>query len=232
MNNEIGATQDIASLGAAVHQVGGLMHVDAAQALSAIEMRVAQLPVDFVSLSSHKTYGPKGIGALYVAPSRMQLLRPLMYGGGQENGLRAGTLPTPLCVGFGAACAILRAHGDEERARIGKLRDQLLDLLRRIDARICLVGPTAHRHSGNLSIRLPVPDARDVIQLLQGKMACSTGSACHSGTELPSHVLLSIGLPVREARQVLRLGIGRFTTHQDCERAAKILAAAVNASSN
>ena len=229
VNNEIGAIQNVASLGSAVHEVGALVHVDAAQALSCLEMEVGQLPVDFVSLSSHKAYGPKGVGALYIAPGRAPLLRPLMYGGGQENGLRAGTLPTPLCVGFGSACGILRVHGDAERARIRNLRDHFLNLLRSVDASIRLVGPTNHRHPGNLSIRLPVADARDVIQLVHDHLACSSGSACHSGTELPSHVLLSIGLPVLEARKVLRLGIGRFTTEQDCERAAKILAAAITA---
>ena len=227
-NNEIGVLQDIEALGSAAREFGALVHVDAAQALTAMSLNLSAVPVDFASLSSHKAYGPKGIGALYAAPGRARLLKPLIYGGGQESGMRAGTLPTPLCVGFGAACSILRNIGAEERARIENLRNYLYSRLKTLQLEVNLVGPTAMRHPANLSLVLPVSDARDALQLMQSQLACSTGSACHSGTELPSHVLLATGMPVSKARRVLRLGLGRFTTESDCDRAAEILAAAIS----
>ena len=229
VNNEIGTTQDIAALGQVVRAAGALMHVDAAQALSATDLRVADMQIDYLSLSSHKAYGPKGIGSLYIAPGRARLLKPLLYGGGQERGIRPGTLPTPLCVGFGAACALLRTRGASERVRLRARRDYLWSSLRALQPEVALVGPVQQRHPGNLSIRLPVEDARDVIQLVHDRLACSSGSACHSGTELPSHVLLSTGMCVSEARQVVRLGIGRFTSDRDCDRAANLLSEAITA---
>lgn len=227
VNNEIGAQQDIEVLGQAAREVGALVHVDAAQAVSALELDAAAMPVDFMSLSSHKAYGPKGVGALYAAPGRRRLLTPLMFGGGQESGMRAGTLPTPLCVGFGVACALIRSSGKEERVRIKELRDYFFAQLQSVCSEASLIGPSSARHPGNLSIKLPVADARDVLQLAQTGLACSTGSACHSGSELPSHVLLALGMPVAEARRILRLGIGRFTTVTECDRAVAILMAAI-----
>lgn len=117
VNNEIGAIQDIATIGRLAHSAGALVHVDAAQALAAMRLQLTDLPVDFVSLSAHKAYGPKGIGALYIAPGCRPYLSRLLHGGGQERGLRAGTLPTALCMGFGAACEILtRLNGEEFRS--------------------------------------------------------------------------------------------------------------------
>ena len=224
VNNEIGTIQDIAQISKVVQEFGAYFHVDAAQSLTSCAFNVSDNPIDFMSLSSHKAYGPKGIGALYIAPGRRANLKPLIFGGGQEHGLRAGTLPTPLCVGFGAACSTIRDSGEAERETVSALRDYLLGRIRKLIPEVQLVGPSTLRHPGNLSLRMPVPDARDLVQLLRPRISCSTGSACHSGSEQPSHVLSAIGLPSLQARQVLRLGLGRFTSQAHCDDAAQALA--------
>lgn len=227
VNNEIGTIQAVTEIGERVQRSGALFHVDAAQALTAVAMRAHEMPIDFLSLSSHKSYGPKGIGALYIAPGRHGLLKPLIHGGGQERGLRGGTLPTPLCVGFGAACGLILERGQAERLAVRARRDALLLEIRRKIPDVRLIGPVDKRHPGNLSVQLPVSDARDIVQAVQRQLACSTGSACHSGSDLPSHVLTSIGMTTLEARQVLRLGVGRFTAQRECELAAEFLADAL-----
>lgn len=224
VNNEIGTIQAVREIGERVQRSGALFHVDAAQALTAVTIRAHEIPIDFLSLSSHKSYGPKGIGALYIAPGRHGVLKPLIHGGGQERGLRAGTLPTPLCVGFGVACGVILERGHTERVAVRARRDALWLEVRRKIPDVALVGPVDARHPGNLSLQLPLTDARDLVQAVQERLTCSTGSACHSGSELPSHVLSSIGMTTMKARQVLRLGVGRFTTQQECELAANILA--------
>lgn len=223
VNNEIGSIQDLQRVGECCHEVGALLHTDAAQALAACELPLGRLPVDFASLSSHKAYGPKGVGALYIAPGNSQHLEPLLHGGGQENGLRAGTLPTPLCVGFGAACEKLMHIGKQERVAVRQLRDFLCERLLRGLPDAQLNVSTSLGHPGNLNFRLNGIDARDLIQALQPVVACSTGSACHSGTEEPSHVLRAIGLPLESARASLRISIGRFTQKSELERAAKYI---------
>jgi cysteine desulfurase len=227
VNNEIGTIQDIARIAGLVQDCGALFHVDAAQALTGSAISVSDYPVDFMSLSSHKAYGPKGIGALYIAPGRRANLQPIIFGGGQEHGLRAGTLPTPLCVGFGVACSIIRDSGELERARVAARRDYFLNRIRSLIPETQSVGPASHRHPGCLSLRMPVKDARDLVQLLRPRLSCSTGSACHSGSDEPSHVLINIGLSVREARCVIRLGLGRFTSELECDNAAEALAESV-----
>ncbi len=226
VNNEIGTVQDIARIANLVQGSGALFHVDAAQALTGSSISVSDYPVDFVSLSSHKAYGPKGIGALYIAPGKRANLRPLIFGGGQEHGLRAGTLPTPLCVGFGAACSIIRQSGKLERSSVAARRDYFLDRIRARIPGTMLVGPDKFRHVGNLSLKMPINDARDLVQIISPALSCSTGSACHSGADEPSHVLTSIGFPVTEARKVIRLSLGRFTSSADCDDAAEVLAEA------
>lgn len=227
VNNEIGTIQDIARIASRVQDCGALFHVDAAQALTGSALSVSDYPVDFMSLSSHKAYGPKGIGALYIAPGRRANLRPIIFGGGQEHGLRAGTLPTPLCVGFGVACSIIRDSGEIERTRVGARRDYFLDRIRSLIPETRLVGPESHRHPGCLSLRMPVKDARNLVQHLRPHLSCSTGSACHSGSDEPSHVLTSVGLSASEARRVIRLGLGRFTSQLECDSAAAALAESI-----
>jgi cysteine desulfurase len=227
VNNEIGTIQDLSTIGQLAQSTGALVHIDAAQALAAMRLRLTELPVDFVSLSAHKAYGPKGIGALYVAPGCRRHLGRLFYGGGQERGLRPGTLPTALCVGFGAACEIVKDFDGEEFRTIAALRNSFLERITDLVPGVELVGPITQRHPGNLSIRLPVQDARDVVERLHSHVACSTGSACHSGSELPSHVLSAIGMSTADSRRVIRLGLGRFSTSAACDRAAEAIAAAI-----
>lgn len=227
VNNEIGIIQDIAQISRFVQEFGAFFHVDAAQALTSTAINVADYPVDFMSLSSHKAYGPKGVGALYIAPGRRAHLRPLIFGGGQEHGLRAGTLPTSLCAGFGAACSIIHDSGESERLSVSSMRDYFYGLLFNAVPGIELVGHPSNRHPGNLSLKLPVDDARDLVQLLYPRISFSTGSACHSGSETPSHVLTNCGLSTADARRVVRLSIGRFTSIADCEKAAQFIHAGV-----
>jgi cysteine desulfurase len=224
VNNEIGTIQDIAQIADLVQGSGALFHVDAAQAITSTAICASDYPIDFMSLSSHKAYGPKGIGALYIAPGRRNNLQPLVFGGGQERGLRAGTLPTPLCVGFGSACTIAQNCGELERTNVAARRGYLLDRIRSLIPETRLVGPHSRRHPGNLSLLMPIADARDLVQLLRPTLSCSTGSACHSGSEEPSHVLTSIGLSVSDAKRVIRLSLGRFTSQVDCDAAAEALA--------
>src|SRR5262249_14152735 len=156
--------QDIAQIGERVQAAGALFHVDGAQALTAVPIHAQGLPIDFLSLSSHKAYGPKGVGALYIAPGRFDALQPIIHGGGQERGLRSGTLPTPLCVGFGRACSLIQEHGEAERLAVRDHRDYLFAEVKRRVPEAFLVGPLEARNPSNLSLRVPVSDARDLVQ--------------------------------------------------------------------
>jgi len=227
VNNEIGIIQDIAQISRFVQESGAFFHVDAAQALTSTAINVSEYPIDFMSLSSHKAYGPKGIGALYIAPGMRGNLQPLIFGGSQEHGLRAGTLPTPLCVGFGAACSIISTAGESERLSVTARRNYFYDHLHNALPSIELVGHLSRRHPGNLSLKVPVDDARDLVQLLCEKVSISTGSACHSGSEMPSHVLTNCGLSTMDARRVVRVSLGRFTSVADCDIAARFIHEAV-----
>jgi cysteine desulfurase len=227
VNNEIGIIQDIAKISQLVQKCGAFFHVDAAQALTSCAINVSDHSIDYMSLSSHKAYGPKGIGVLYVAPGRRANLQPVIFGGGQEHGLRSGTLPTPLCVGFGVACSIIQGSGELERVRVAACRNYFLARIRSLLPETRLVGPTVNRHPGNLSLRMPVRDARDLVQVLRPRLSCSTGSACHSGSDEPSHVLTNIGLSAPEARGVIRLSLGRFTSERECDDAAAALAESI-----
>jgi cysteine desulfurase len=229
-NNEVGTLQDIRRIGELCRSAGALFHVDGAQALTAMELPLGTLPVDLASLSAHKAYGPQGIGALYVAPSARGTIGPIQFGGGQQGTLRPGTLPTALCVGFGAASLKLLSCGDEERQRVRRLRDRLVLALRSRIPEMVINGSVLNRHPGNLNVRFPVLDARDVVQRLQPTLACSTGSACHSGMDEPSPVLRALGLTYDEARASIRFGVGRFTTESDIDAAGIAIAAAVRES--
>lgn len=223
VNNEIGCVQDIVRIGELAHCVGAAFHTDAAQALTAMPLTLSEWPVDLVSLSSHKCYGPKGIGALYISPAVRSLIRPLIHGGGQEHGLRAGTLPTALCVGFGVAAQCVKKAGERERQEVERKRNALRSALSQRILDLEIIGPETQRHPGNLSVRFNIGDARDMVELVQPDLACSTGSACRSGEERPSHVLTAIGLSIADARRVVRFGIGRFTSDQEVLAAVDIV---------
>ena len=226
-NNEIGTLQDLPWIAERCHEVGAILHTDAAQSLTAAPVSVGSWGVDLASFSGHKAYGPQGIGALYIAPGIPRRLRAVSVGGGQQSGLRPGTLPTALCAGFGMACHLLRKQGAIERQRVERLRDRLVSLLIEAIPEALLNGPRESRHPGNANLRIPGIDATDLIQRLQPTVALSSGSACHSGSDQPSHVLVAIGLTDRAARESVRLGTGRFTTDAEIGTAVEAMVPAI-----
>ena len=221
VNNETGVIQDLPGIAALAHQAGALFHTDAAQAAGKIPLDVA-VGIDLLSISAHKLYGPKGMGALYVRRRPRVRLQPLFSGGGQERGLRSGTLPTPLVVGLGEACRLARLEMDDDAARIADLRDRLLAALRRRMPGLRLNGSETRRIPGNLNITFPAA-ALDMMDAIPD-LCISTGSACSSAAIEPSYVLRALGLSDAEAARTLRLGLGRFTSAADVDFAASRLA--------
>lgn len=224
VNNEIGTIQPVAKVAAIGGRVGAFVHTDATQAPAAIDMDMLEWNVDAASFSSHKIYGPKGVGALYLAAAAPWRPRPLMFGGGQEQGLRPGTLPTPLCAGFGLAMSLLSA---DERHRVAALRDRFLQLLRERCPGLELTSGTVKRHPGCLHVRFPGIDAKDLITRLQPRLSASSGSACTSGHMTASHVLKALGWTDQQAGEGVRFSLGRFTTNVEIERAADVVSAAL-----
>lgn len=219
VNNETGVIQDIPALAALARAHGALFHTDAAQAAGKIAIDVAG--IDLLSLSGHKLYGPKGIGALYVRRRPRVRLAPLFSGGGQERGLRAGTLATPLIVGFGEACRLARAEMAADEARIAGLRQRLLDGLA---VPVTINGSVRDRVAGNLNLTFEAP-ALAMLQAMPD-LCVSTGSACSSAAIEPSYVLRALGLDNEAAQRTLRIGLGRFTSPADVDFAAKALSEA------
>jgi cysteine desulfurase len=224
-HNEIGIVQPLAEIGALCRTKGVLFHTDAAQAFGKIALDVEAMKIDLMSISGHKIYGPKGIGALYVRRRPRVRLVPLIDGGGQERGLRSGTLPAPLCVGLGRAAALAAAEMEDEAARLRALRDRLqANLMRRVDG-LRINGDAAHRLPGNLNLSFPGTTAPELIEACP-TVAMSTGSACTSATVEPSYVLRALGLSEELANGSIRLGLGRFTTPEEVDFAVDALAAA------
>ena len=220
-NNEIGVLQPLTELAAICRERGVLFHSDAAQAAGKIALDVTALGIDLLSVSGHKLYGPKGVGALYVrrGPPRVRVA-PLLYGGGHERGLRPGTLPVPLVVGFGRALALAVAERDAEAARLAALRDRLWQRLHEeLDARVVRNGDAVHCLPAALHVSFPGVDAAALLASLPD-VALSSGSACSSASPEPSHVLRALGLPVDRVRSGIRFGLGRFNTAEEIERAA------------
>ena len=219
-NNETGVLQDLPHLASLAHEAGALVHTDAAQALGKVPFGVGG--IDLASFSAHKMYGPKGVGALYVRRRPRVRLVPLFSGGGQERGLRSGTLPTPLIVGFGEACRIAGAEMMGEAARIAGLRDRLLAGLQAQLPGLRVNGSMAHRLPGNLNVTLPHTDALSAMRA-NPDLCVSTGSACSSAEVAPSYVLTALGLSAEEASRSLRLGLGRFTSPAEVDFAVRAL---------
>ncbi len=225
VNNETGIIQDIRALAALAKQAGALFHTDAAQATGKIPLDVGAWQVDLLSVSGHKLYGPKGVGALYVRRRPRVRLAPLFSGGGQERGLRSGTLPAPLIVGLGEACCIARAEMAEEAVRLRALRDALLARLRQDVPGVAVNGSLAARIPGNLNLCFPFATAAELMARAPD-LCVSTGSACSSAVVEPSYVLRAMGVPDAAAARSLRIGVGRFTSRADIDYAAAALAAA------
>ncbi|WP_198373298.1 cysteine desulfurase family protein [Roseomonas rosulenta] len=226
VNNEIGVIHDLAAIGALVKAAGAIFHTDAAQAAGRIPLDVNDIEADLLSLSGHKVYGPKGIGALFVRRRPRIRLAPLFSGGGQERGLRSGTLPAPLVVGFGEAARIAAIEGMLDTGRIAGQRDRFLAALRAAIPGIALNAEHAPRVAGNASIAFPGKVTAQAIMEAAPGVCVSTGSACSSAEIEPSYVLRAIGLDEARARATLRIGIGRFTSPADVDRAAAMLAEA------
>jgi cysteine desulfurase len=219
VNNEIGVVQDLAGIGRRAHAVGAVFHVDAAQGFGKLPLNVDVMGIDLMSVTAHKIYGPKGVGALYRRP--FTVITPLLHGGGQEDG-RSGTLPTALIAGLGEAARIAGERMAADLAHALQLRERLLaglSVLHRIN------GDLNSRWPGNLNLSFPGV-VMPLIQQLPG-LAISSGSACAAVTGRASHVLTALGLPEPTAKASLRLGFGRFTTAKNIDTAATLINAAV-----
>lgn len=225
VNNETGVVQDIPGLAAIVKDAGALFHTDLAQAIGKIPVDMTAWKVDLASVSGHKIYGPKGIGALYVRRRPRVRIAPLFSGGGQERGLRSGTLPTPLIVGLGEACALAEADLRDDAQRIGEFRGSLQDRLTAGIPGVRVNGSLQARIPGNLNLTFPAAAAQALMEALPD-LCVSTGSACSSAQIEPSYVLRALGLSDEEAARTLRIGIGRFTSAADIDYAAAALIAA------
>ncbi|HEY7580731.1 MAG TPA: aminotransferase class V-fold PLP-dependent enzyme [Acetobacteraceae bacterium] len=225
VNNETGVIQDIPALAAIAKQAGALFHSDIAQATGKIPLDLSGWKVDLASISGHKVYGPKGVGALYFRRRPRVRLAPLLSGGGQERGLRSGTLPAPLIVGLGEACRLAQAEMAADNQRIGGLRDRLLQGLREAIPGLEVNGSMAARIPGNLNVTFPGATAAELMERVPD-LCVSTGSACSSAAIEPSYVLRALGIGDEAASRTLRLGIGRFTSPTDVDYAVAALAAA------
>ncbi|GAA4019251.1 IscS subfamily cysteine desulfurase [Sphingomonas swuensis] len=213
VNNETGVVQPVAEAALAAAAVGALLHVDAAQALGWITIDAHASGADMISMSGHKMGGPKGIGALWVRREIRKKVKPLLHGGEQEDGLRPGTLPTPLCVGFGEACRHISgsAEIDQWRQRTTRLETALLAML----PGAVVNGSQCYRHPGTISLTTSNLDADSLVAMLQPHVAISRGSACTSGIPEPSHVLRAMGLTAAECARTLRISTGRTTTDEE-----------------
>jgi len=216
-NNEIGTIQPLAEIGAIAHEHGALFHTDAAQAAGKIPIDVRAMNIDLLSLTAHKFYGPKGSGALFVRRTKPRLaLVPQLAGGGQENGLRSGTLNVPGIVGLGQAAEICRLEMAEEGRRLGAFRDRLLDGLRSRVQDVRVNGSLERRLPHNLHVSFDGVEGEALLMAL-GDLAVSTGSACASGSQALSHVLTAIGATSDRAGASIRFGLGRSTTAADID---------------
>lgn len=217
VNNEIGVIQDIAAIGALCREKGVIFHVDAAQATGRVDIDLASLPVDLMSLTSHKTYGPKGIGALYVRRKPRVRLEAQMHGGGHERGMRSGTLPTHQIVGMGEAYRIAKAEMHEENKRIRALHERMLAGLKDVEE-VFLNGHADKRVPHNLNMSFNFVEGESLIMGIKG-LAVSSGSACTSASLEPSYVLRALGRSDELAHSSLRMTIGRWSTEEEIDYA-------------
>ena len=219
VNNEIGVVQDLAAIGAMCRARGIVFHVDAAQAAGKIAIDLTSLPVDLMSLSAHKVYGPKGIGALYVRRKPRVRLEAQIHGGGHERGMRSGTLPTHQIVGMGAAYQLARDTMSTENERIRALRDRLLAGVQAIPE-VRVNGHLEQRVPHNLNVSFQFVEGESLLMGMKG-IAVSSGSACTSASLEPSYVLRALGLSDEVAHSSIRFSIGRFTTAAEIDRAVE-----------
>jgi cysteine desulfurase len=222
-NNEIGSIQPLERIGRICRERGAVFHTDAAQAAGKIAFDVRSVQADLVSLSGHKIYAPIGIGALFVSADCPVRPRPLFHGGGQEGGLRPGTLPAHLAVAFGEAADLAMKEFDRDADHASRLRSAFLDAVRKRLPEVRVNAEAAPRIPGNLSMTIPGIDADRLVGALQPDLAISTNAACSSGVMEPSHVLLAIGLRREDAESTVRIGFGRFNSLEEVRSAANLL---------
>ena len=227
VNNEIGVIQPLNEMASICHRHGTLFHTDATQAPARIEVDVEAWGADLVSMSSHKLYGPKGVGALYVADDA--LLRPMSTGGGQERGLRSGTVPTALVCGFGAAADLVAEEQAADAVRMAGLATTLRTGIDAMAADVYYFGSFEARAPGTLSFGFRGISGAKLVAIVEREIAISTGAACSSGSAAVSHVLTALGCNHAEASTGVRVGLGRFTTEQDVKVALGALSRAVGA---
>jgi len=225
VNNEIGTIQDIENISEIVRSHGAIFHCDGAQAPIAMNINAIAGYTDILSLSSHKMYGPKGIGIIRISRELQNQIEPLIYGGGQQNGLRSGTVPVPLCVGMGAAANMLAGDdADAKRMQLRHRRDTFVESLNRLTWPVAVNGPEGlSRHPGNANVRFTGFSAHEILGALQPHLAASTGSACTSGISEPSHVLSAIGLDCDSAESSIRFSLGFGTSDEDIEEAVGLI---------
>ena len=221
VNNEIGVIQDIPAIGALTREKGILLHVDAAQATGRVAIDMNQLPIDLMSMTAHKTYGPKGVGALYVRRKPRVRLEAQMHGGGHERGMRSGTLPTHQIVGMGEAFRIAKAEMAEGNAKAYALQQRLLNGLKDIE-QVFINGSMEHRVPQNLNMSFNFVEGESLIMGIKG-LAVSSGSACTSASLEPSYVLRALGRSDELAHSSLRMTIGRFTTEAEIDYAIETI---------
>lgn len=226
VNNEVGVIQPLKEIGRICREKGVFFHTDAAQAVGKIPLSVEQMNIDLMSLSGHKLYGPKGIGALYIRRKPRVRLKAQIQGGGQERGFRSGTLPTPLCVGLGHACLIAKREMIEESKRIRRLSDKLYHGIFSCLNNVYLNGDRYERIPGNLNISFAYVEGESLLGRL-GEFSLSSGSACTSASLEPSYVLRALGVDEELAHTSIRFGLGRFTTEKEVKELTKSIITAV-----
>lgn len=218
VNNEIGVIQPLAEIGRICRERGVFFHTDAAQAVGKIELDVNAMNIDLMSISGHKIYGPKGIGALFVRRKPRVRLQALIHGGGQERGMRSGTLATPLCVGLGEACAISEQEMAQERVHLKKMSDRFYDAIMQRLPEVYLNGDRHQRVPGNLNLSFAYVEGEGLMMGIKN-LSVSSGSACTSSSLEPSYVLRAIGVGEELAHTSIRFGFGRFTTEIEVDAA-------------
>ena len=224
-NNEIGVTHNIKKIGEICKQRNVAFHCDATQAVGKCRIDVRDLAVTMLSLSGHKVYGPKGVGALFVRKGTR--ITPQLDGGGHENGYRSGTLNVPGIVGLGKACELAEKHLARDAEQMHSLAARLLEILQTAVGGLHVIGSTKYRIPGNLNIRFDGVDNARLLGKISSKVAVSVSSACQSTSATPSHVLSALGLEEQHQREALRIGIGRFTTEEEIRLAASFMAKAI-----
>lgn len=226
VNNENGAIADLRAISDVCARSGTLLHVDLSQSALAVDIDLLELGISFATVSAHKLYGPKGVGALLVGPGMADHVMPLILGAGQQGGRRGGTMPTELICGFGEACRLIEETKEVERVHVAAIRNKFVGLLERSNL-ATLVGGVECRHPGNALMRFPGCEASDLLARVQPKIAASTQSACSSGSIEPSHVLRAMGYDANFASECARFSFGRFSTDVQVVAAVKILEEAV-----